>query len=202
MTRAFLTFLLLTSAVTAGCAGTRYRYSPTEATEHTPKQITGATYPYPPGSKESFVRVDSFGFEKVEIPDKGKRRTLWMYLMISNRDRADWKINLRDCRIRWEGGSEIEPSVVRADSDLLPWLTVHPAETRIANLFFELPEGKQNMDELPQFEFYWKVDTMAANMNYWTPFAKAKMALRQKNLIGAPFLPGTQNMGPMIPGMR
>lgn len=184
------------------CASGRYHYAPTEGTEHTPKQILGATYPYPPGSKESFIRIDSFAFEDVEVPERGKRRALWMYLMISNRDRADWKINLRDCRIRWEGGQEIEPAVVKADSEMLPWVTVRTAETRIASVFFEMPEGKQNWDQLPQFEFYWKLDTSSLAMNHWTPFAKAKLPKRQKNLIGAPFLPGTQSMGPMIPGMR
>lgn len=202
MTRAFQLFLVFLAITLVGCASTRYHYAPTVATEHTPKQITGATYLYPPGSKESFVRVDSYGFEKVEVPEKGKRRALWMHLTLSNRDRGDWKINLRDCRIRWEGGQEIYPSVVKADSELLPWLTVHPSETRIASVFFEMPEGKQDLDELPQFDFYWKVDTVTVALNHWTTFAKAKMAQRQKNLIGAPFLPGTQNMGPMIPGMR
>ena len=183
----------------ASCA-TGIHYAPTEATEHTPKQIPGATYPYPPGSKDSFVRVDSFGFADVEVPEKGKRRALWMYLMISNRDRADWKINLRESRIRWEGGEELEPAVVKADSEMLPWLTIRTSETRIASIFFEVPAGKRSMSELPKFEFYWKVEANTVAVNHWTPFATAKMPRRQKNLTGAPFLPGTQSMGPMMPG--
>ncbi len=197
-----LLFMSLLGGTLLGCAGAQFHYAPTENTEHTPKQVPGATYPYPPDSKESYIRVDSYGFERVEVPGRGKVHALWMHLLISNRDRADWKINLNDCRIRFEGTTGIAPLIVKADSDLLPWLNIRTSESRIASIFFELPEGKQSLADLSKFEFYWKLDVTTVALNYWTPFEKARLLKRKQNFTGAPFLPGTQMMGPMIPGMR
>jgi hypothetical protein len=147
------------SVCLASCSSTTLRYLPTDATEHTPRQIIGATYLYPPDQTESFVRIDATGFQKIQLPvSKKKVKALRVHVIFSNRDQADWRINLRELKARASGSQkELEPIDIKADSDLMPWLTIPTNESRIADVFFQFPEGQSSLKGLPKFDFFLEV---------------------------------------------
>jgi hypothetical protein len=160
-----------------GCAETSaYLYRPAEHGNALVNGYPAAYYAIPPDAPKGDVRLASFGVTEVGHEEGPDLPSLHVRLIISNNagERA-WTIDTRDVRIAERGLSPRGPAFVNTGSADVPGGHIPPGQERVIDLFYPLPPGEEDPEDVPAFDVLWKVQTDAGVFAQRTPFERLRI---------------------------
>jgi hypothetical protein len=159
----------------AGCAATSYVYTPEHAGGWSDGYPT-VSIDVPPGAATGTVAVTSFGITEL-TPDRAPPLTaLHVRLAIANEgDAVPWTVVTSDQLVEIAGEGRSRPILVNTDVPTLPTVSIGPRERRVLDLYYPLPFGIRNEDDLRGFDLLWQVSTPTRKVAWRTHFARVAL---------------------------
>jgi hypothetical protein len=133
-----------------------------------------AYYPVPTTAPRGGVQVVSLGSTQIQLPEGPKIPVLQVRLVIDNHD-VPWTIDTREQYGSIPGEGTSRPALVAADADGAPILTILPGGQRTIDLYFPLPSGMNDVDDIAHFDLDWRVDTGREVVAQRTPFDRVRI---------------------------
>lgn len=164
----------------AGCAERSFVYRPVEQATATMDGQAAARYLVPPEAPRGDVRIGSFGVMDVAPQDEAAEVTaLHVRMVVSNdSDTGPWSIDTRSLRAELRGVGDAGVPMVNAEAEALPMVEVPPGQQRTINLFYPLPEGLADAEDVPAFDLVWQVQTASRLVTERTPFERMEIEPR------------------------
>jgi hypothetical protein len=165
------------AALAAGCTTAGwYSYQPAEQQTARIDGQAAARYAIPPESPRGDVRIASFGITEVSPDGDADIPVVHLRAIVANDAGAGpWSVDTRDIRVELRGGPALGEPYVNADSSTLPAIEVRPGQQRSIDLFYPLPEGMEDPEDVPAFDVTWKVRTDAREVIERTPFERLEI---------------------------
>ena len=181
-------FLLCLLALVAGCTSGRYYYQPAEQATAFSAGHPSAHYviPPPPATKEGDVRVTSFGITEVDLnDDRNPVEALHVRLIIANESGSQaWTLNTRQTQVELPGARRaIAPTYVNANDTTVPSVRIPPGASRTVDLYYTLPSGFEDEDEVPRFDVIWRLQTDEQWVVERTPFERREIERPRQNVV-------------------
>jgi hypothetical protein len=163
----------LAIAALVGCAATTsYMYSPQDASYWADGYPATATA-VPPESPQGKVEVTSFGVVEITPDGFGPIAALHVRLAVINEgDTTAWTVTTTEQLVEIPGEGRSRPMYVNTNLASLPAAAVAQRERRVFDLYYPLPAGIVDDDDLPVFDFLWQVTTSARTFASRTRFSR------------------------------
>lgn len=157
----------------SGCAS-GYAYAPTTNATTTIHGRPAAEYAIPTAAPEGDVRLASYGITTIKPEDNTDAlRALHLRIILTNNGSAPWTFDTRDQKVVLDGHGTMTPAFASANAGSAPpAVSVEPGAKRTVDLFFLLPPGLQQADEIPAFDALWNVGTDRGLVAERTPFER------------------------------
>lgn len=164
-------------ALAAGCTSAApYVYYPAEQPTARIDGHPAARYAIPPESPRGDVRIASLGFTEVSPDDDPYVAALHVRMLVSNDAGAGpWSVDTREFRVELRGGPALGQPYVNTDASTLPAVAIQPGQQRKMDLYFPLPRGMDDPDDVPAFDVTWKVRTDTREVVERTPFERIEL---------------------------
>ena len=166
-----LASFLATVALAAGCATqSQYTYVPIG-----PGASGGpaAQYPVPPAAPQGSVYVTSFGFTDFDAgPGAGPQRLLHARLAVSNGSAMPWEVDGRQQFLAAPGLEPQAPSFMNTNAGNGPIYPVAPGAANVFDLYFALPPGLGQPQNLGGFALDWNVNAAGQVVANQTSFER------------------------------
>ncbi|MDB4960206.1 MAG: uncharacterized protein JWP01_205 [Myxococcales bacterium] len=149
--------IVVLGLVAACGSGTSYIYAP-EGADITAGSVS-TEFQIPPEEPRGEVRVQSGGI--TEINSDGQKIPM-MHLRLSvanNSDQNPWTVDTREQLLDIPGRGRATPRFVNTDRDRGPLLQVPRLDQRVIDLYYPLPPGVTDPDDLDGFDLVWQVRT-------------------------------------------
>lgn len=159
----------------AGCStNSLYSYRPVEQVTSAVEGNPAARYAIPPESPRGDVRIASFGVTDIERSGEPDWAALHLRFVISNDSGAQpWTVDTRQITLELrDKKNRPAPGLVNADEQDLPVVTVPPRQVRTVDLYYPLPEGMEEAEDVPAFDVLWTVQTDTRAVTERTPFER------------------------------
>jgi hypothetical protein len=167
-----ITSITVFAAVLTGC-GASYLYVPAGSTYWVDGRPAAAT-PVPPEAPQGKVEVTSFGVVAMET-GAASHPVLHVRLAIANDgDATAWTLAPGDQLVEIAGEGRSAPISVNTDVAFDPVIQIAQRERRVVDLYYPLPAGIAEDDDLPAFDVLWQVTTPARTFASRTRFARVE----------------------------
>lgn len=160
---------------TMGCASVEYKFVPIEDQENATRNRGVIIYAEPPDSPTGRVRVMSLGVTDIESKSGEKVNALHIRMVISNRKTTPWILNTKEVEVAFPNQPPIQPTWVNSDDTHLPSLEVLEGQMRAVDFYFQLPRSMQSAEDIPEFDFHWKIQAGSEKVAESTPFDRVKI---------------------------
>jgi hypothetical protein len=168
--------LALLATLAAGCAGPSYYYRPAENATAVTNGYPAAYYRVPENAPRGDVRVSSFGVTEVGHEEGEDIPSLSIRLVIANNSgQQPWTIDTRQVQMDLHTEAPRGPAFVHTASSELPVVTIPPGQQRTVDLFYPLPAGREDPEEVPTFDVVWRLSTDAGEVVERTPFERREL---------------------------
>jgi hypothetical protein len=168
--------ILVASLVAAACAEDRYVYRPAEQATAQVSGLPAGRYAIPPERPLGTVLVASPGAVKMEFAGGIRQRMLNVRLVVANNaDDTPWRIDTREQRVVVPGSGESRPAYANADGGLPPVVEILRGRKTTIDLYYPLPQDRQDPKHLPQFDVLWQVQTVERAVVERTPFERMEI---------------------------
>jgi hypothetical protein len=150
----FIAAVVSTAALGAGCAHT-YTYEPVG-----PGSAGGpaAQYPVPPTYPQGAVYITSFGFTDFDNGQGGGQRLLHARVAVSNGSPTTWEVDGRQQYLAAPGLQPQPPSFMNTNAGQGPVYPIAPGAANVFDLYFTLPPGYGQPENLGAFALDWSVN--------------------------------------------
>jgi hypothetical protein len=152
------TQMILIGALVAACTDTPvYYYAPEQAAVRRAGMPTRIEK-IPPEAPQGTIAISSQGLTR------GQRGELALHvrLVVSNEgDDQPWSVDVREQMVEVANVGRSQPQFANAGIQSLPTLSVARREQRVLDLYYPVPPGVEEADDLPGFDVLWQVDTGA-----------------------------------------
>jgi len=147
---------MLSCLLATGCLEPpSYFYAP-EAANLTHAGVPTQTASIPATSPHGTVEVSSLGVTAGQHGEPG----LHVRMAVDNEgDDTPWTVDIREQLVEIPGVGRSAPQFANAGVQTLPSVTVPRRERRVLDLYYPLPAGVHDADDLSAFDFLWKVAT-------------------------------------------
>lgn len=178
--------LLIAFVALTGCA-THYAYVPAPPT--TSAHVFGrdaAFYSIPAASPHGELRVISYGIEELAPGDPDDPASdgahgfnaLHLRVIVSNNGQKPWTLDTREQRLVVDGsasGAAFATADREGDASQPPIIQVFFGHTRVSDLFFALPPGRDTSETLPAFVAQTRVHTDEGDVTETTSFVRTEI---------------------------
>jgi hypothetical protein len=148
--------LLLGVGLIGGCAEQPAYYYAPEAPTVTRNGVPTRVEKIPPEAPQGTVDISSVGIAKLQNGDRG----LHVRMAVDNEgDDTPWTVDIRDQLVEIPNVGRSAPLSARADLQTLPTITIGRREKRTIDLYYPLPPGVREPEELSGFDLLWQVRT-------------------------------------------
>jgi hypothetical protein len=152
-----------------GCAETSYVYRPAQPATAMMSGLPAAQYAIPRERPTGQVFVLSSGVTEITVTG-GPIPVLFVRLVVSNNsDEAAWSLDTRQQALLI-AGQRVTPAYINPYKQPLPIMQIPRGERRTVDLYYPLPAGAENNDEVPAFDVEWSVQTGDRQVAERTPF--------------------------------
>jgi hypothetical protein len=126
----------------------------------------------PPGAPTGTLEVASFGLVELAPEDMPPLATLHVRIAAANHgsDRP-WNVDLAGATLR-AGGTEARTLLANSDLATLPIALVDRGEPRTFDLYFAVPPGVHDEDDLPELDFSVQLDAGGRTVQAHTHFTR------------------------------
>jgi hypothetical protein len=166
--------IALIATLAAGCAGSsNYFYRPVENATAVTNGYPAAHYRIPPNAPRGDVRVASFGVADVGHEEGSDLPSLSVRMVIANNDgQQPWTVDTRQVQVDLHTEAPRGPAFVHTESSDLPVVSIPPGQQRIIDLFYPLPAGRDDAEDVPAFDVIWRLTTDQGVVVERTPFER------------------------------
>jgi hypothetical protein len=164
-------FAALTLLATACYGSDSVAYTPTGASAWN-DGYPAAVIAVPPGTPAGTLQITSFGFVELTPEEMSPITTLHVRIAVANAtSERPWNIDLAGATIR-VGESESRTLLANSDLATLPIALVERAEPRTFDLYFSLPPGVRDEDDLAELDFRVQLDAAGRTVRTHTHFTR------------------------------
>lgn len=165
----------------AACTGNDAVYTPAGASvwnDGYPAAVTA----FPPGSPTGTVELASFGLVELAPTEVPPMLTLHVRLAVANiSSERPWNVNIPGATVRLGGGDAAHPLLVNGDLTTLPIALIGRGEARTLDLYFPLPAGIREEEDLADLDVRVSIAAPAR-----TTVAQARFTRREPTEVPGP----------------
>jgi hypothetical protein len=166
-----ITLAGLTLLATACYGSDAVVYTPTGASAWN-DGYPAAVIALPPGAPAGRVEVASFGFVELTPADVSPITTLHVRIAVANTTgERPWNVDVAGATIR-VGDSESRTLLANGDLPTLPVALVERGESRTIDLYFALPPGVRDEEDLGELDFSVQLGTLGRMVRAQTHFTR------------------------------
>jgi len=162
----------------AACGTTHYAYAPTKITSAEVVGRPATEYAFPPPSPAGKLRVATFGLER---PTDQSPPSVHVRMELVNRSAQPFVIDAREQRLELPLDDRTVTLVASTTKAAPSRLEVAPGGTAALDLFFVLPPGAQEAEEVPAFAAVLTVHAGPREVTMRTPFERLASSLPRQN---------------------
>lgn len=148
--------LLLGAGLIGGCVDhPSYYYAPESATV-TRAGVAVRVENIPQEAPQGTVEISSTGIQEI----RNGQRALHVRMAVDNEGSdTPWTVDIREQVIEVPNAGRAAPLSARADLQTLPAITIGRRDKRTLDLYYPLPPGVREADDLAAFDLLWNVKT-------------------------------------------
>jgi hypothetical protein len=148
--------LLISTLIAAGCVDSPSYYFAPEAVNATRGGMATHVEKIPQEEPQGAVEIATMGIVAGERGD----RALHVRMALDNHGDEDaWRVDVREQLVEVPGVGRSQPQFANAGFQAMPELEIPRRERRVIDLYYPVPPGVKDADDLVGFDFLWQVDT-------------------------------------------
>jgi hypothetical protein len=157
----------LAALVLTACSGSDSVYAPAGASTWN-DGYPAVVLPVPPAGT---LEVASFGLIELTPADAGPMATLHVRVVATSSSERPWRIDLPAATLR-AGGAEARTLLANSDLATLPVAVIERGQPRTFDLYFALPPGVRDDEELAELDLRVPIVTQARTLHPQVHFAR------------------------------
>lgn len=167
--------MIAAATLIVACGGTNYVYAPEGAKVAADGRLISRVG-VPPERPRGEVRITAMGITRLRGQADRDIDALHLRVVVNNdSDDTPWTVDTRQQLIEIRGAGRAAPLFANTDRDTLPILTIPRRDQRTLDLFYPLPAGIDDADDLAGFDLLWQVETGARVVAQRTPFGRMEI---------------------------